>query len=107
MNSGGFSWRRFLGISAFKSRVSRKISIPLTASGRRRKLGASSYNAVGPVAGTIAVAAIAAKQHETADVVTPKAKPRRNVHFYEVKGVTHNNDDGTSRIAALRLCNIG
>jgi hypothetical protein len=105
MNIGGFSWKRFLGISAFKSRVSRKIGIPLTASGRRRKLGASIYNAVGPVVGTIAVAAIAAKQHETADAVTPK--PQRNVHFCEVKGVTHNNDDGTSRIAALRLCNIG
>jgi hypothetical protein len=104
MNSGGFSWRRFLGISAFKSRVSRKIGIPLTASGRRRKLGASIYNAVGPVAGTIAVAAIAAKQHETPDAAT---KPRRNAHFCDVKGVTHNNVDGTSRIAALRLCNIG
>ena len=57
-NFGGFSWRRLLGISAFKSRVSRTIGIPLTASGRRRKLGASIFNAVGPVAGTLAVAAV-------------------------------------------------
>lgn len=40
MNKGGFSWKRFLGISAFKSNISRKIGIPLTRSGRQRKLGA-------------------------------------------------------------------
>ncbi|MCB1181219.1 MAG: hypothetical protein KDK55_04275 [Chlamydiia bacterium] len=40
MNKGGFSWRRFLGISAYKARISRKIGIPLTRSGRQRKLGA-------------------------------------------------------------------
>lgn len=40
MNNGGFSWRRFLGISAAKARISRKIGIPLTRSGRQRKLGA-------------------------------------------------------------------
>ena len=62
MNFGGFSWRRLLGISAFKSRISRFIGIPLTASGRRRKLGASIFNAVGSVAGGLAVAAIAAER---------------------------------------------
>jgi hypothetical protein len=41
MNRGGFSWSRFLGISAAKSRVSRQIGIPLTRSGRQRKLGAA------------------------------------------------------------------
>lgn len=40
MNRGGFSWRRFFGVSAFKSRVSRKIGIPLTRNGRQRKVGA-------------------------------------------------------------------
>ena len=40
MNKGGFSWRRFLGISAAKSQISRKIGVPLTRSGRQRKLGA-------------------------------------------------------------------
>lgn len=40
MNRGGFSWKRFLGISAFKARISRQIGIPLTRSGRQRKLGA-------------------------------------------------------------------
>ena len=39
MNKGGFSWKRALGISAAKSRVSRKIGIPLTKSGRQRKVG--------------------------------------------------------------------
>ena len=39
MNKGGFSWRRLLGISATKSRISRTIGIPLTRSGRQRKIG--------------------------------------------------------------------
>lgn len=46
MNKGGFSWARFLGISAAKSRVSRKIGIPLTKSGRQRKAGAGSLLAL-------------------------------------------------------------
>jgi hypothetical protein len=41
MNRGGFSWNRLLGISAAKGRLSRKIGIPLTRSGRQRKLGAA------------------------------------------------------------------
>jgi hypothetical protein len=40
MNRGGFSWKRLVGISAFKAKISRKIGIPLTRSGRQRKLGA-------------------------------------------------------------------
>jgi hypothetical protein len=34
MNFGGFSWKRFLGISQAKARLSRKIGIPLTRSTR-------------------------------------------------------------------------
>src|ERR1700674_2979900 len=41
MNRGGFSWKRFLGVSAAKSRISRRIGIPLTRSGRQRKVGAA------------------------------------------------------------------
>lgn len=40
MNKGGFSWSRLLGISAAKSKISRSIGVPLTKSGRERKLGA-------------------------------------------------------------------
>jgi hypothetical protein len=39
MNKGGFSWKRFVGISAAKARLSRKIGIPLTKSGRDQKIG--------------------------------------------------------------------
>lgn len=42
MNRGGFSWARFLGISAQKSKFSRGIGIPLTKSGRQRKAGTGS-----------------------------------------------------------------
>lgn len=45
MNAGGFSWKRFLGISAFKARISRETGIPLTKTGRERKVGA----ALGPL----------------------------------------------------------
>ena len=34
-----FSWKRALGISGAKARLSRKIGIPLTRSGRERKVG--------------------------------------------------------------------
>jgi hypothetical protein len=46
MNRGGFSWKRFFGVSAAKSSLSRKIGIPLTKSGRQRKAGAGSLIAL-------------------------------------------------------------
>ena len=39
MNRGGFSLKRFICISAAKARISRKIGIPLTKSGRDQKIG--------------------------------------------------------------------
>ncbi|HLV39107.1 hypothetical protein [Xanthomarina sp.] len=39
MNKGGFSWKRLIGYSAAKAKVSRKIGIPLTKSGRDQKIG--------------------------------------------------------------------
>lgn len=39
MNRGGFSWKRFLGVSAAKSQLSRRIGVPLSRSGRQQKLG--------------------------------------------------------------------
>ena len=34
-----FSWKRAVGISGTKARISRKIGIPLTRQGRQRKIG--------------------------------------------------------------------
>ena len=34
-----FSWKRALGISAAKARLSRELGVPLTRSGRQRKIG--------------------------------------------------------------------
>jgi hypothetical protein len=34
-----FSWRRAIGLSAAKGRLSRSIGVPLTRSGRERKVG--------------------------------------------------------------------
>jgi hypothetical protein len=38
-NRGGFSWNRALGITREKQRIARKTGIPLTKSGRERKVG--------------------------------------------------------------------
>ena len=43
MNRGGFSWKRALGITNAKRRVSRATGIPWTRSGRERKLGAMIF----------------------------------------------------------------
>ena len=113
MNLGGFSWRRLVGITAFKSRISRTIGIPLTASGRRRKLGATIFNAVGPVVGTAAVAAagLASLKQEThkAKMASPPDHPHvsRGVYFCQVKGITHDNADGSSRRELVKLCSVG
>jgi hypothetical protein len=47
MRGFSFSWRRAAGISAFKSKVSRVSGIPMTRSGRQRKIGALASGALG------------------------------------------------------------
>ena len=37
-NLGGFSWKRATGVTKAKSRISRATGIPLTKSGRQRKI---------------------------------------------------------------------
>jgi hypothetical protein len=39
MGFGGLSWKRAIGLSAAKARLSRRIGIPFTKSSRQRKLG--------------------------------------------------------------------
>jgi hypothetical protein len=48
-----FSWKRAVGISAAKGRLSRAIDVPLTRSGRERKVGRLVSSWVG--AGVIAI----------------------------------------------------
>jgi hypothetical protein len=47
MNYGGFSIRRFVGIPALLSTLSRRIGIPLTKSCRQHKLGALLFPILG------------------------------------------------------------
>jgi hypothetical protein len=54
-----FSWRRALGVSAAKARLSRKIGIPLTRAGRERKLG-RAMGCMVPIALALCTAAAAA-----------------------------------------------
>ncbi len=42
-----FSWKRALGISGFKARISRKIGIPLTRGGIERKIGRTILRWIG------------------------------------------------------------
>ena len=42
-NFGGFSWKRLLGVTRAKQKISRTVGIPLTKSGRQRKLGAMIF----------------------------------------------------------------
>ena len=39
MNRGGFSWKRAVGVTRVKNKISRATGIPLTKSGRQRKIG--------------------------------------------------------------------
>ncbi len=39
MNKGGFSWKRAAGLTKAKQKLSKKSGIPLTKSGRQRKMG--------------------------------------------------------------------
>jgi hypothetical protein len=45
MNRGGFSWRRLLGVTAAKRRVSKATGVPWTRGGRQRKVGAVFWKA--------------------------------------------------------------
>ncbi len=53
-----FSWKRAIGLSAAKGRLSRQIGIPLTRNGRQRKMGAAMgccWVVAVPVVGLLAV----------------------------------------------------
>jgi len=39
MNLGGFSWKRLVGVTATKRKISRAVGIPLTKSGREQVVG--------------------------------------------------------------------
>ncbi len=39
MNKGGFSWKRFTGVTRAKRRISRATGIPMSRSGRQQKAG--------------------------------------------------------------------
>jgi phosphatidylserine/phosphatidylglycerophosphate/cardiolipin synthase-like enzyme len=58
MNKGGFSWKRALGVTKAKQRISRKIGIPMTRSGRQRKAGAAAGCLI-PILSVIAVIVLA------------------------------------------------
>ncbi len=41
-----WSWKRAIGLSAFKAKISRKIGVPLSRRGRQAKLGRMSESAI-------------------------------------------------------------
>jgi hypothetical protein len=62
-----FSWKRALGISAAKGKLSRLIGIPLTKSGRQRKAG----RLLGDAIGSTLIAASHTSSHTNANEPTP------------------------------------
>lgn len=46
MGFGGFSWKRALGVSKAKRKVSRATGIPTSRAGRRRKAQSTMWNAL-------------------------------------------------------------
>ncbi len=63
MGLGGFSWKRAVGISAAKAKISRSIGIPLTKGGRQRKFGAA-------LGGNILGAAVSSKRNRSRSTET-------------------------------------
>jgi hypothetical protein len=59
MSRGGFSWKRAVGISGAKARLSRSIGVPLTKSGRQRKVGKAATGG-GCLLGLLAAVAVPA-----------------------------------------------
>ncbi|HEX9695158.1 MAG TPA: hypothetical protein VGB64_02455 [Actinomycetota bacterium] len=55
MNKGGFSWKRLTGVTRAKSRISRTTGIPLTRSGRQRKIGKAVGGCALPAAGILSL----------------------------------------------------
>lgn len=44
MNKGGFSWKTFLGLTAFKRNISRKTGVPMSKTGLEAKVGRTVLN---------------------------------------------------------------
>ena len=47
-----FSWKRAVGLTQLKSKVSRTIGVPLTKAGRKRKLNTAVGEAIGEAVGS-------------------------------------------------------
>ena len=47
MNKGGFSWKRALGITNAKRKISKATGVPWTKSGRQQKIGRMITNGSG------------------------------------------------------------
>ena len=92
MGFGGFSWKRAIGLSAAKARLSRRIGIPLTKSGRQRKLGSlvGRYETVGDarVKGLyIAVEFVKDKTTKQRAVETARAQVDRRMGLLQGLGI--------------------
>src|SRR5260370_33059229 len=66
-----FSWKRALGISAAKGKISRLIGIPLTKSGRQRKAG----RLLGDAVGSTLIAASQTSSHTNVNETNPNYSP--------------------------------
>lgn len=105
MGFGGFSWKRAVGISKAKSKISKGLGVPLTKGGRQRKLGKAvggccvvmiiALTGLALSASLLSTAAHAEEKKETVKsdlvYVTPKGK---KYHLETCRYIVKAKEDG-------------
>lgn len=94
-----FSWRRALGVSSAKARLSRAIGVPLTRSGRQRKQSRLVQSVFGPIVGIGFLVAIGASlghcgmtQSNKLEQVQPQ-RPQPQTQVLPSQGSTLTSDE--------------
>src|ERR1700675_2302785 len=87
-----FSWRRALGLSAAKGKLSRAIGIPLTKSGRQRKAGRLIGDLLGSalIAGTRVAFNAGSAQSNQRPTNLPPFAPNVTPHLASIWGEGEN-----------------
>lgn len=105
MGRGGFSWKRAVGISGAKAKLSRKIGVPLTKSGRQRKYGAAmGCSTFLLVALAIVVLAGAALSHPgRTDMYGGHTDSKTGVYHYHGGGSASSSSYTTSTVSSTTV----
>ena len=91
-----FSWKRAIGLSAAKGRLSRKIGIPLTRAGRQRKVGQLAGCCI-PFVAIIAILGLAGSVF-----AHPGETDANGGHYNRKTGEYHYHNGGSAGAASAR-----